>query len=199
MLDKLEAVVHLLSNKEASSVSLLQQQLEPLCKSLDVTPGVLLDISKWLIAVWGTNNKVGNSDDSNKKVKLNDLRAAGTVVVQDDIRILKGIPPEIHSLSEQTAQNSIPFEAGAVFQGKVSNIAAFGAFIDFSAVEFSADGNTPLDKMNVGLLHQSALDPRKQANCANPIEMNSLTVGQILKVKISSIDWGRKRVALVLP
>ena len=69
-------------------------------------------------------------------------------------------------------------EVGGILTGKVSGLAPFGAFID-------------LGEKTTGLVHISEICDRY---IKHPSE--ELTVGQIVKVKVISIDLAKKRIGL---
>jgi uncharacterized protein len=68
--------------------------------------------------------------------------------------------------------------AGMVLEGVVTNVANFGAFVDIGVHQ---DGLVHISELD----HSYVQDPRK-----------ILRVGEVIKVKVLSIDTGRKRISL---
>ncbi len=69
---------------------------------------------------------------------------------------------------------------GMILQGRVNNITAFGAFIDIGIKEN-------------GLLHVSQMGPRRVANPADVVKLNS-----IITVRILDVDLVRHRISLTI-
>ena len=71
-------------------------------------------------------------------------------------------------------------EVGMVLEGTVSNVAAFGAFVDVGVHQD-------------GLVHVSAMSNKF---ISDPREV--VTSGQVVKVKVLEVDPARKRISLTL-
>ncbi|GAA4368297.1 hypothetical protein GCM10023166_15090 [Paeniglutamicibacter cryotolerans] len=69
---------------------------------------------------------------------------------------------------------------GMILEGTVSNVAAFGAFVDVGVHQD-------------GLVHVSAMSSKF---ISDPREV--VTSGQVVKVKVLEVDPGRKRISLTL-
>lgn len=208
------------SNKDVAS---------DIAKELNISETMLRDICYWLRMRHDEVAKNNITNNGNKKRKLIDLtnEKVETIVafggiLTDDIRFVRGVPPVSHSVltlcspedqnlttGKSKSKKTEILVVGSVVQGKVKNIAPFGAFIDLShgGITSVSSNNSAADngggnknfELRDGLLHVSAFNKHKgKVGGKNPITFESLIVGQMISVKVASIDTDRNRIGLAL-
>ena len=160
-----------------------------LADQIGVELSIIIDIIGWLLS----SNPF--STDATTMYKLQNI---------EDFKLRRmcevGIPPEIKttpiSLSslrntdERSGGNVFDknnskdwnFRVGSVVAGTIRNITPFGAFVDLGV-----QGRMLSDRrLNTGLLHSSVVD------------LDTVTIGQVIEVEIKNIDKERGRVGLGL-
>jgi len=185
---------------------------------LGLSRATLSDMLDWL-SLRSTGVGTGSRDAKPaKKSKIDEETGAGAGPRTDDIRVLRGVPPELVRAStittfESAARNRTAAGAGAEgaatgavsetrvleigmkITGKVKNIAPFGVFVDLGGGvdSCSASGNS---RQRDGLLHISAFNKQPKGN--GGLTFAGVTVGQLIEVTVMSIDIERGRVGLGL-
>lgn len=197
-------------------------------QQLGLSPAALDDMLDWLsLRSAGSSTAItpviGGSTASTvlpaKKASLifeggTEARSAGGART-DDIRLLRGVPPELikpaggatgrsgagnKGLSggvEAASAGVRVLEVGMKLTGKVKNLAPFGAFVDLGSGVTGPGGSS---RQRDGLLHISAFNQQpKGATGSNAgLSFATVTVGQQIEVMVVSIDNERGRVGLGL-
>ena len=110
---------------------------------------------------------------------------AGAITVSDIVRELEkpGRDPRpdfVVARFNEGVQHIADLQPGMVLEGTVSNVAAFGAFVDIGVHQ-------------VGLVHVSQLAHKFVEDAREVVK-----TGQIVKVKVLEVDAARKRISLTL-
>lgn len=125
------------------------------------------------------NNRMIDMIDINRYVTYN----VGIPTLQDIIAELRKPGQDPREVAEGSVDNADvrninDLSSGMILDGKVSNITAFGVFVDIGIKEN-------------GLVHVSQLADRY---VASPLDV--VKIGQVVRVKVLDVDTARKRVAL---